>query len=50
METFVVTGEFPSQSSVTRGSGVFIDLRLNKRLIKQSLVIWDSIVVINTPV
>ena len=31
-----VTGEFPSQSPVTRRFDVFFDLRLNKRLSKQS--------------
>ena len=31
-----VTGEFPSQRAVTRSFGVFFDLRLNKRLSKQS--------------
>ena len=31
-----VTGEFPSQRSVTRSFYVFFDLRLNKRLGKQS--------------
>ena len=30
------TGEFPSEMQVTRGFGVFFDLRLNKRLSKQS--------------
>ena len=30
------TGEFPSQKPVTRSFGVFFDLRLNKRLSKQS--------------
>ena len=30
-----VTGEFPSQRSVTRSFDVFFDLRLNKRLSKQ---------------
>ena len=33
-----VTGEFPAQRPVTRSVGVFFDLRLNKRLSKQS---WD---------
>ena len=33
-----ITGEFPSQSPVTRSFDVFFDLRLNKRLSKQS---WD---------
>ena len=31
-----VTGEFPAQTPVTRSFGVFFDLRLNKRLSKQS--------------
>ena len=31
-----VTGEFPAQRSVARSFGVFFDLRLNKRLSKQS--------------
>ena len=31
-----ITGEFPSQSPVTRSFDVFFDLRLNKRLSKQS--------------
>ena len=31
-----VTGEFPSQRPVTRGFDVFVDLRLDKRLSKQS--------------
>ena len=31
-----VTGEFPSQRPATRGFDVFFDLRLNKRLSKQS--------------
>ena len=31
-----VTGEFPAQGPVTRGFDVFFDLRLNKRLSKQS--------------
>ena len=33
-----VTGEFPAQRPVMRSFGVFFDLRLNKRLSKQS---WD---------
>ena len=33
-----VTGEFPAQRSVMRSFDVFFDLRLNKRLSKQS---WD---------
>ena len=32
------TGEFPSQSSVTRSFDIFLDLRRNKRLDKQP---WD---------
>ena len=45
-----VTGEFPSQRPVTRSYDVFFDLRLNKRLSKQSrgLVIWDAIALIMT--
>ena len=35
-----VTGEFPAQSPVTRSFGVFFDLRLNKRLSKQSWGWW----------
>ena len=31
-----VPGEFPSQRPVTQSFGVFFDLRLNKRLSKQS--------------
>ena len=31
-----VTGEFPAQRPVTRSFDVFFDLRLNKRLSKQS--------------
>ena len=31
-----VPGEFPTQRPVTRSFGVFFDLRLNKRLSKQS--------------
>ena len=31
-----VTGEFPAQRPVTRSFDVFFDLRLNKRLRKQS--------------
>ena len=33
-----MTGEFPAQRPVTRSFDVFLDLRLNKRLRKQS---WD---------
>ena len=35
-----VTGEFPSQRPVTRTFNVFFDLRLNKRLSKQSWGWW----------
>ena len=35
-----VTGEFPSQSPVTRSFDVFLDLRPNKRLSKQSRHRW----------
>ena len=35
-----VNGEFPSQRPVTRSFGVFFDLRLNKRLSKQSWGLW----------
>ena len=35
-----VTGEFPSREPVTRSFGVFVDLRLNKRLSKQSRCWW----------
>ena len=35
-----VTGEFPSQRPVTRSFDVFFDLRLNKRLGKQSRHWW----------
>ena len=35
-----VTGEFPSQRPVTRSFDVFFDLRLNKRLSKQSWYWW----------
>ena len=35
-----VTGEFPSQRPVTRSFDVFFDLRLNKRLCKQSWGWW----------
>ena len=34
------TGEFPSQRPTTRGFAVFFDLRLNKRLSKQSWGWW----------
>ena len=35
-----VTGEFPAQKPVTRSFDVFLDLRLNKRLSKQSWGWW----------
>ena len=35
-----VPGEFPAQRPVTRSSDVFLDLRLNKRLSKQSWGWW----------
>ena len=35
-----VPGEFPAQRPVTRSFGVFFDLRLNKRLSKQSWGWW----------
>ena len=35
-----VPGEFPAQRPVTRSFNVFFDLRLNKRLGKQSLGWW----------
>ena len=35
-----VTGRFPSQRPVTRSFAVFFDLRLNKRLSKQSRRLW----------
>ena len=35
-----VIGEFPAQRSVTRSFGVFFDVRLNKRLSKQSWGWW----------
>ena len=35
-----VTGEFPEQKQVTRSFDVFFDLRLNKRLSKQSRGWW----------
>ena len=38
--TSPVTGEFPTQSPVTQGFDVFFDLRLNKRLSKQSWGWW----------
>ena len=38
-----VPGEFPTQRPVTRSFDVFFDLRLNKRLSKQSLGWWLEI-------
>ena len=38
-----VTGQFPAQRPVTRGFDVFCDLRLNKRLSKQSWGWWCEI-------
>ena len=35
-----VTGEFPAQTPVTRSFDVFFDLRLHKRLSKQSKIFW----------
>ena len=35
-----VPGEFPAQRPVTRSFDVFFDLRLNKRLSKQSWGLW----------
>ena len=35
-----VTGEFPAQRPVTQSSDVCVDLRLNKRLKKQSWDLW----------
>ena len=37
-----VTGEFPTQKPVTWSFGVFFDLRLNKRLSKQSRGWWSE--------
>ena len=37
---YPVTGEFPLQRPVTQSFGVFFELRLNKRLSKQSLGWW----------
>ena len=37
---WLVTGEFPSQRSVTRSFDVFFDLRLDERLSKQSCGWW----------
>ena len=38
----LVTGEFPAQTPVTRSFDVFFDLRLNKRLSKQSWGWWSQ--------
>ena len=38
-----ITGEFPSQRPVTRSFDVFFDLRLNKRLSKQSWGFWSEV-------
>ena len=35
-----VSGDFPAQRPVTRSFDIFFDLRLNKRLSKQSWVWW----------
>ena len=43
-----VAGEFPSQRPATRSFGVFFDLRLNKRLSKQSWGWWFEITLIMT--
>ena len=43
-----VTGGFPSQRLVARSFDVSFNPRLNKRLDKQTLVIWDAIVLIMT--
>ena len=45
------TGEFPVQKQVTHSFDVFFDLRLNKRLSKQTIdtpVIWNAITLIMT--
>ena len=39
-ENSPVTGEFPSQSPVTRSFDVFFELRLNRRSSKQSRRLW----------
>ena len=46
-ENSPANGEFLSQRTLTRSFDVFFDLRLNKRLSKQS-VIWDAIAPIMT--
>ena len=43
-----VPGEFHAQKPVTRSLDVIFDLRLNKRLSKHTLVIWDAIAFIMT--
>ena len=43
-----VTGEFPSQKPVTRIFDVFFDLRLNKRLSKQSRRRWIALMIIKS--
>ena len=40
VENSPVTGQFPSQRPVTQSFDVFFDLRLNKRLSKQSRGWW----------
>ena len=42
-----VTGEFPSQRPVTRSFDAFFDMRLNKRLSKQSIRWWFGEVIMN---
>ena len=47
-----VTDEFPAQRPVTRSFDVLFDLRLNRRLSKQTIVrqmIWDGTEPIVTP-
>ena len=44
-----VAGEFPAQRPVTRNFDIFFVLRLNIRLSKPRLVIWDAIAPIMTP-
>ena len=38
--TLPVTGRFPSQRPVTQSSDVFFDVRLNKRVSKESISYW----------
>ena len=40
LSVLLVTGEFPAQRPVTRNFDIFFDLRLNKRLSKQSWGWW----------